>query len=130
MIYLWLGTFSPALLYQQMTTAYDSGIQKLWVLNVGDIKPAEYQIELFMDMAWDIHSVRKQGITKHLSHFLQREFGNQLGKRLLPLMKEHYRLAYIRKPEFMGNTREEEYHTNDYRIIKICHGAKNILTHV
>ena len=60
--YLWLGTFSPALLYQQMTTAYDSGIQKLWVLNVGDIKPAEYQIELFMDMAWDIHSVRKQGI--------------------------------------------------------------------
>ena len=33
-------------------------------------------------------------------------------------MKEHYRLAYIRKPEFMGNTREEEYHTNDYRIIK------------
>ena len=116
--YLWLGTFSPAQLYQQMTTAYDSGIQKLWVLNVGDIKPAEYQIELFMDMAWDIHSVRKQGITKHLSHFLQREFGNQLGKRLLPLMKEHYRLAYIRKPEFMGNTREEEYHTNDYRIIK------------
>lgn len=116
--YLWLGTFSPALLYQQMTTAYDSGIQKLWVLNVGDIKPAEYQIELFMDMAWDIHSVKKQGITKHLSHFLQREFGNQLGKRLLPLMKEHYRLAYIRKPEFMGNTREEEYHTNDYRIIK------------
>lgn len=97
--YLWLGTFSPALLYQQMTTAYDSGIQKLWVLNVGDIKPAEYQIELFMDMAWDIHSVRKQGITKHLSHFLQREFGNQLGKHLLPVMKEHYRLAYIRKPE-------------------------------
>ena len=43
---------------------------------------------------------------------------NFLGKRLLPLMKEHYRLAYIRKPEFMGNTREEEYHTNDYRIRK------------
>lgn len=43
-----------------MTTAYDSGIQKLWVLNVGDIKPAEYQIELFMDMAWDIHSVKNR----------------------------------------------------------------------
>lgn len=116
--YLWLGTFSPALLYQQMTTAYDSGIQKIWILNVGDIKPAEYQIELFMDMAWDIHSVREQGVTEHLTRFLQREFGDQLGKRLLPVMKEHYRLAYIRKPEFMGNTRVEEFHTNDYRIIK------------
>ena len=49
--YLWLGTFSPYLLYQQMKLAYDRGIQKMWVLNVGDIKPAEYQIELFLDMA-------------------------------------------------------------------------------
>ena len=36
--YLWLGTFSPYLLYQQMKLAYDRGIQKMWVLNVGDIK--------------------------------------------------------------------------------------------
>lgn len=45
--YLWLGTAHPALVYQQMSLAYQQGIQKMWVLNVGDIKPAEYQIELF-----------------------------------------------------------------------------------
>lgn len=101
--YLWLGTFSPALLYQQMKTAYDRGIQKLWMLNVGDIKPAEYQIELFMDMAWNIGAVSEQGVGNHLRGFLKREFGTEAGSRLLPLMKEHYRLAYIRKPEFMGN---------------------------
>ena len=101
--YLWLGTFSPSLLYQQMKTAYDKGIQKLWILNVGDIKPAEYQIELFMDMAWNIDAVAKQGVGNHLHNFLSREFGAEVGKNLLPLMKEHYRLAYIRKPEFMGN---------------------------
>ena len=106
--YLWLGTFSPALLYQQMTTAYDQGIQRIWVLNVGDIKPAEYQMELFMDMAWDIESVRQIGYTQHLCHFLKREFGNKTGKRLLPVMQEHYRLSHIRKPEFMGGTRTEE----------------------
>ena len=101
--YLWLGTFSPSLLYQQMKTAYDKGIQKLWILNVGDIKPAEYQIELFMDMAWNIDAVAKQGVGNHLHNFLSREFGTEAGERLLPLLKEHYRLAYIRKPEFMGN---------------------------
>lgn len=40
--YLWLGTFSPYLLYQQMKQAYDKGIKDIWILNVGDIKPAEY----------------------------------------------------------------------------------------
>ncbi len=116
--YLWLGTFSPYLLYQQMKLAYDRGVQKVWVLNVGDIKPAEYQIELFMDMAWNMDRVVKEGVTTHLRHFLQREFGVPVGDKLLPVMQEHYRLAYIRKPEFMGNTREEEYHTNAYRIVK------------
>ncbi len=106
--YLWLGTFSPYLLHQQMKLAYDSGIQKMWILNVGDIKPAEYQIELFLDMAWNIEKVNKDGVGNHMKRFLQREFGEQTGEQLLPIMQEHYRLAYIRKPEFMGNTRTEE----------------------
>ena len=116
--YLWLGTFSPALLYQQMKEAYDCGIQKIWILNVGDIKPIEYQTELFLDMAWNIDQVIEEGVSGHLCNFLKREFGEAIGEDLLPVMMEHYRLSYIRKPEFMGNTREEEYHTNAYRIVK------------
>lgn len=111
--YLWLGTFSPGLLYQQMSEAYNRGINKMWILNVGDIKPAEYQIELFMDMAWDFDAVRNIGVEKHAGNFLCREFGNSVGHALLPVMKEHYRLAHIRKPEFMGGTRTEEW-DNDY----------------
>ena len=116
--YLWLGTFSPALLYQQMKEAYERGIQKIWILNVGDIKPIEYQTELFLDMAWNIDQVIEEGVSGHLCNFLKREFGEAIGEDLLPVMMEHYRLSYIRKPEFMGNTREEEYHTNAYRIVK------------
>ena len=116
--YLWLGTFSPYLLYQQMKQAYDHDVRKIWILNVGDIKPIEYQTELFMDMAWNMDKVAEEGVSTHLEHFLQREFGEEVGRELLPVMQKHYRLAYIRKPEFMGNTREEEYHTNDYRIVK------------
>ena len=108
--YLWLGTFSPALLYQQMKEAYERGIQKIWILNVGDIKPIEYQTELFLDMAWNIDQFTEGGVSDHLCNFLKREFGETTGEDLLPVMMEHYRLSYIRKPEFMGNTREEEYH--------------------
>lgn len=115
--YLWLGTFSPSLLYQQMSKAYDYGIQQIWILNVGDIKPAEYQIELFLDMAWDIDAVRKQGVKEHLRSFLCREFGKEAGNKLLPVMEEHYRLAWIRRPEFMGGTRTEEKIVKTWNIV-------------
>lgn len=106
--HLWLNTMSPSLIYQQMKLAYDRGIQKMWVLNVGDIKPGEYQIELFMDMAWNLEAVASEGVISHLQHWLEREFGASRAKQLLPVLQEHYRLAHIRKPEFMGNTRVEE----------------------
>lgn len=115
--YLWLGTFSPYLLHQQMKMAYDRGIQKMWVLNVGDIKPAEYQIELFLDMAWNIDEVNEIGVTAHLKSWLEREFGSNCAEELLPAMEAHYQLSYIRKPEFMGNTREEERDPK-YKVIK------------
>lgn len=59
-------------------------------------------------MAWNLEDVRKEGVVAHLRHFLEREFGMDIAKELCPVMQEYYRLAYIRKPEFMGNTRTEE----------------------
>lgn len=110
--YLWLGTFSPYLLYQQMSTAYDRGIQDMWILNVGDIKPAEYQIELFMDMGWDIQKVNHEGVERHMRQFYLREFGKSLSDNdvdmLVDDMNTYYRLAFMRRPEFMADTRTEE----------------------
>ena len=105
--YLWLGTFHPKLLYQQMRLAYDHDIQRIWVLNVGDIKPAEYQIELFLDMAWDIDRVTRTGVDQHLTDFLTREFG-KTGGELSAVMSQSYDLAFECKPEFLGHTRTEE----------------------
>lgn len=106
--YLWLATFCPNLLRQQLTTAYRQGIQRMWVLNVGDIKPAEYQIELFCDLAWNVQQVEEMGIHKHLHDFLVREFGTECGPDLAPVMEQAYRLAFACKPEFLGHTRTEE----------------------
>lgn len=59
-------------------------------------------------MAWDMDQVRRIGPEKHLRGFLGREFGQKQAQHLTNIMNEHYRLAYIRKPEHMGNTRTEE----------------------
>lgn len=117
--YLWLATTHPAQLYTQMKTAYDKGMRDMWILNVGDIKPAEYLTELFLDMAWSIHEIEQneQGLEKHLFTWLSREFGEKCAEKLIPVMNEYYRLAYIRKPEFMGNTRTEEKDF-EFKIVK------------
>lgn len=117
--YLWLSTTNPALVYTQMKLAFEKGAREMWILNVGDIKPAEYQIELFLDMAWNIHSIEnnEKGLSKHMFDWMEREFGKAYAKELVEVMNEYYRLAYIRKPEFMGNTRTEE-RDPIYRVIK------------
>ena len=125
--YLWLGTFSPALLYQQMTLAYDKGIQKIWILNVGDIKPAEYQIELFMDMAWDIDKVKEMGLAEHERKFYAREFGKGVSTDLQSMMEESYRLAFVRKPEFLGGTRTEEADKRYWSKVRDLPWSKNIV---
>ncbi len=108
--YLWLATTHPAQIYTQMKCAYNHGVRNTWILNVGDIKPAEYLIELFMDMAWNIDSIddSEEGLQKHLYDWYNREFDSKKATKLVKVMNEYYRLAYIHKPEFMGNTRTEE----------------------
>ncbi len=104
--YLWLATTSPALMYTEMKRAYEHGANRLWIVNVGDLKPAEYLTEYFIDLAWDIESERPGFM--HLKKWMEREFGSELSGELAAVMKEYYRLAAIRKPEFMGWSRVEE----------------------
>ncbi|MBP6023415.1 glycosyl hydrolase 115 family protein [Ferruginibacter sp.] len=116
--YLWLATSHPAQVYTQMKMAYDKGAKDMWVVNVGDIKPAEYLTELFLDMGWNMEAIENNsnGLEKHLHNWLAREFGAANAKEIIPVMNEYYRLAYIRKPEFMGATRTEESDTK-YKLV-------------
>jgi hypothetical protein len=63
--YLWLYTTPPALVQEEMLRAYDAGARQLWMVNVGDIKPAEIGISHFLDLAWDVEHWR--GTSQRLS---------------------------------------------------------------
>jgi hypothetical protein len=105
--YLWLCTAQPGLIWYEMTKAYQNGAQKMWIVNVGDIKPAEYDIEFFLDLAWDINSIKYDGINEHLKQWISREFSKNISTELSFVLSEYYRLAFIRKPEFMGWSQTE-----------------------
>ena len=105
--YLWLSTTQPGLIYNEMREAYDHNARRLWIANVHELKTAAYDLELFLDMAWNINSIHPSTTYDHQLRWLCREFGQQAGERLLPVMQEFYRLTAIRKPEFMGWTQVE-----------------------
>lgn len=52
--YLWLNSTSTTLMYEEMKKAYDTGADKYWILNVGDLKPGELNAEFFLNMAFNI----------------------------------------------------------------------------
>ncbi len=105
--HLWLTTTQPGLIYNEMRTAYDHNARKLWIVNVHDPKVAGYDLELFLDMAWDIDCVNESTIEEHYRRWLCRQFGEKAGTKLFPAMKEFYRLCGQRRPEFMGWTQVE-----------------------
>lgn len=105
--HLWLTTMQPGLIYKEMKEAYDHNVRKIWIVNVHDPKVAGYDLELFMDMAWNIKCVNAQTVGKHYQAWLCRQFGEEVGRRLYPAMREFYRLCGERRPEFMGWTQVE-----------------------
>ncbi|MBO0324082.1 glycosyl hydrolase 115 family protein [Muricauda sp. CAU 1633] len=100
--YLWLSTAQPGLIWYEMSRAYANGAKKIWIANIGDIKPAEYDMELFLDLAWDIACIKENTINDHHKNWAKREFGNENAEEISEILQEYYRLAFLRKPEYMG----------------------------
>ncbi|MBN2842373.1 MAG: glycosyl hydrolase 115 family protein, partial [Sedimentisphaerales bacterium] len=104
--YLWLCTTAPVLMYMEMKKAYDTGADKYWLVNVGDIKPAELGMQTFFDFAWNIDEFDTNSINHHQSRFLAQIFGTQYQETFQNILDNYYRLAWERKPEYMGWERQ------------------------
>lgn len=63
--------------WEQLTLAYENGIDRLWILNVGDLKPMEYPISQFMDIAWNPHKYAANQITDHTRDWCAQQFGEE-----------------------------------------------------
>jgi len=70
----WLNVTQTQQMFEQLSLAYDFGIQRMWILNVGDLKPMEYPIQLFMDMAWNPKEYTQQTVTDHTRRFFEAMF--------------------------------------------------------
>ncbi|MBC6607558.1 glycosyl hydrolase 115 family protein [Hymenobacter sp. BT188] len=106
--YLWLSSTHPALIREEMMKAHELKTDRLWVLNVGDIKPLEYNIQLFLDMAYDARPFQQSRyVPTHLKAWASSIFGDKFGPEVQSILWEYYDLAFERRPEFMGWSQTE-----------------------
>ena len=100
--YLWFSTTPPSLMYEELRKAYDTTADRLWLLNCGDLKGSEMQVSLFLDIAWDIGRFTADNVVTYPARWLAGIFGEAYYDRLEAMTREHLRLAFPRKPEYMG----------------------------
>jgi hypothetical protein len=113
--YVWLNTTPPALIWEEMSKAYDHDMKKLWILNVGDLKPGEIGIDFFLQMAWDINKWNLQTLPDYLTSWATQQFGPEHATEIADVMKRYYRLGYQRKPEeLQWNLGREAPRPSDY----------------
>ena len=104
----WLNVTQTQQMFEQLSLAYDFGIEKLWILNVGDLKPMEYPISLFMDMAWSPKKYQVQNVTDHTRAF----FAEQLGEQWAQEAADIYNLNC----QYMGRVTPEMLDARTYNI--------------
>ncbi len=71
----WLNVTPVQNLWEQMQLTYSYGVDRLWVLNVGDLKPMEYPITLFLDIAWNPERFNAANLKDHTLDFCRLQFG-------------------------------------------------------
>ena len=80
---------------------YDYGVDKLWILNVGDLKPMEYPITLFMDMAWNPHRYDQNTLMEHVKKYCTSAFGEEHGEEAARILNAYCKLAGLVTPEML-----------------------------
>jgi hypothetical protein len=89
------------LIREQLDRAWTLDARRVWIFNVGDIKPAEYLAEYALSLAFD-HDALAQSPRDHLRGWASGQFGEASADAIADIMTEYYDLAFERRPEFMG----------------------------
>jgi hypothetical protein len=101
--YLWLCSSPPALIGEEMTKALRHGANRICIVNVGDLKPAEWDTEFFLGLAWNSRSWDPaSGQHDFFRRLARRDLGDSYAEQIATVLDEYYRLNFQRKPEHMG----------------------------
>lgn len=120
--YKWLNVTQVAKVWEQMNLANEYGANRMWIVNVGDLKPMEVPTEFFLAYAWNPAAWPAQRLPDYLRAWATREFGATHAAQIASIVDRYTRYNARRRPEqlepdtySLANYDEAETVVNDYR---------------
>ncbi len=95
----WVNTSPLPKLREQLNLAYRSGIDRIWIINVGDLKPKEVPIDFIMTYAWEPDSIRPGDEKAYLERFAAEAFGSDVAADVADIMAKYPKYNLWRKAE-------------------------------
>lgn len=124
--YKWINVSQVQRIWEQMNLTYQYGVDKIWVVNVGDLKPMEYPISFFLDMAWNPNRFNADNLVQHTEEWCAQQFGEKYAKESARLINLYTKYNRRVTPELLNektysleNYNEFETVVNDYRNLVI-----------
>ncbi|HSV14744.1 MAG TPA: glycosyl hydrolase 115 family protein [Tepidisphaeraceae bacterium] len=102
--YKWLNTNPLPKIWEQMHTAYRYGADRVWIVNVGDLKPMELPIDFFMRLAWDPDKIGPDKIGEFTRHWAAEQFGPEHAEEIADILSKYAKYNGWRKPELLEPT--------------------------
>jgi hypothetical protein len=99
--YKWINTNNIARVWEQMHLAYEYGVNKIWIVNVGDLKPMEFPISFFLDYAYDPKKWSEDNLKNFYAHWAGEQFGPDYAKEIGDILQKYSQYASRRKPELL-----------------------------
>jgi hypothetical protein len=122
--YKWLNTNPLPRIWEQMHLAYEHGVDRIWIVNVGDIKPMELPIEFFLDYAWDPDRWPADKLGEYTRLWAAQQFGETHAAEIADILAKYLKYNARRKPELLtpdtyslANFREAERVVEEYNAL-------------
>lgn len=124
--YKWINVSQVQRIWEQMNLTYQYGVDRIWVVNVGDLKPMEYPISFFLDMAWNPDKFNADNLLQHTEEWCGQQFGEKYAKESARLINLYTKYNRRVTPELLNentysleNYNEFETVVSDYRDLVI-----------
>lgn len=95
----WINTSPIPKLREQFNLAYQTGIDDLWIVNVGDLKPKELPIDFIMRYAWDPNSISANQVDEYTLEWAAQNFGDELAEDVADIVTKYPKYNLWRKAE-------------------------------
>ena len=124
--YKWINVSQIQRIWEQMNLTYSHGVDRIWIVNVGDLKPMEYPINFFLDMAWNPAQFNSQNLLSHTEKWCAAQFGEKYSKEAARLIDTYTKYSRRITPELLNDTiyslknyNEFETVMNDFRALAL-----------